>query len=389
LLSRRGGGAPNRRQLLAPEMLLLTSAAVGGLRRGSREGLRGSKRQSLAGRSATRARAAVAPSPCCCPPPLDVAMPGLSHTVPLREASQVYGRLLSEAERADQADGDVLSALREIQRGGGAELTQGVFALGHAGGHNAYLLRLSGFGNILVDCPEYSDALADAIGGMGGVAMLFCTQGGPEPVDRSAHSHAKWMERFPGLQRVTHAREGAAENAAEHNAAEHDAAEHDAAEHDAAENSVAESPGPAEVVLTGHGPFRNLGCGGVEALHVPGHTSGACVLHLEGIAAFTGDHLALEFDDRDKSLRLDSIMALAEDWKEARKSMAALAVPDVKFLWILPAHGEPFRFRDQEERMRMLNEVVYDMGLCANAIPWASLHDDECVGECEVDDSSA
>ena len=328
-------------------------------------------------------------APSCCPA-VDAAMPGLSHNVPLKQANDVYGCLLEEAgavSLAGEKDDGMLSALREIQQGGGAELTPGVFALGHRTGrnaNNAYLLRLSGYGNIMIDCPEFSEVLADAIGRLGGIAMIFCTGSG----GTCGTQWNLWKARFPALQRVMHARDGREGWKGAGNERGGDEIGGDShGEVEGTDKCGREGEcNTVEVVLTGHGPFRQLGCVGVEALHVPGHTSGASVLHLEGIAAFTGDHLALEFDDRDHSLRLDSIMALAEDWTEARKSMMVLAQPDIKFLWVLPAHGEPFRFRDQEERVRMLHEVVDDMGLCADSIPWASLHDDEITDYCVVED---
>jgi glyoxylase-like metal-dependent hydrolase (beta-lactamase superfamily II)/ferredoxin len=153
-------------------------------------------------------------------------------------------------------------------------------------------------GNVLVDSPRFSGALAARLEELGGVATLFLTH-----ADDVA-DHERFRERF-GCRRVLHA-----------------------ADLSAGTRGV-------ERVLEGHEPARLDE--DLLAIPTPGHTRGSTCLLASGRYLFTGDHLAW-------SVRLGHLYAFRGacwyDWDVQRESMERLR--GLGFEWVLPGHGRRF-----------------------------------------------
>jgi glyoxylase-like metal-dependent hydrolase (beta-lactamase superfamily II) len=117
-----------------------------------------------------------------------------------------------------------------------------------------------------------------------------------------------------------------------------------------------------EVQLQGEGPWNLAGesidqgslDGGLQIIHVPGHTSGSIALwHEPTKAMFTGDHLGWSesvgrvsiFDRYNRggvSQQLDSVRKLLE----------------YDFMHVLPGHGRRFSVTDASDRLKMVNDLV-------------------------------
>jgi glyoxylase-like metal-dependent hydrolase (beta-lactamase superfamily II) len=191
-------------------------------------------------------------------------------------------------------------------------------AVHHAGYHSeksfgaaSYFVRRAdgGLGNLLVDSPRFSSALAGRLEELGGAGTLFLTH-----VDDVA-DHARWRERL-GARRVIHAGDARGELRR------------------------------AEVVIEGIDPVEL----DRETLliPVPGHTKGSTCLLWRERYLFTGDHLAW-------SERLGHPYAFRSacwyDWGELVRSMERLA--RFRFEWILPGHGRRCHLPADEMRRQM------------------------------------
>lgn len=172
-------------------------------------------------------------------------------------------------------------------------------------------------GNVLVDSPRYTPALADRIEELGGVALMFLTH------RDDVADHERFRARF-GCERVLHARDvGAGTRAVERR-------------------------------LEGDEPVA-LGTD-LLAIPVPGHTRGStCLLYRERFL-FTGDHLWADED----GLRLEASRSVCwYSWAEQRRSMERLLAH--RFLWVLPGHGRRHRAESFEAASRALRRLVTAM----------------------------
>ncbi len=172
-------------------------------------------------------------------------------------------------------------------------------------GAASYLVLREG-GNILVNSPRYTEALAGRIAALGGARYLFLTH-----CDDVA-DHARWRARF-GCERILHRRDQAHGTRGVERSIEGDA--------------------PVELVP------------GAVILPVPGHTAGSCCLLVDDTYLFSGDHVAW-------SPGLKQVHAFRgacwHDWAALTRSMRRLA--EREFAWILPGHG--WRCHFPPDRMR-------------------------------------
>lgn len=170
-------------------------------------------------------------------------------------------------------------------------------------GATSYLVKTTA-GNVLVDAPRFATPIVKALEATGGVQQMVFTH------RDDVGAHAKWHERF-GAPRAVH--EG---------------------------DHIMD----AEDILTGDGGF----IGGLEWLHVPGHTRGH-VVYKFGDVVFTGDHLAgsVRHPEQLRAFR----DACWYSWSEQRKSMAKMA--DWEIRNVLPGHGAPWTGTPEQYRKAM------------------------------------
>lgn len=176
---------------------------------------------------------------------------------------------------------------------------------------------------VMIDSPRYSLSLADAVEQrFGKVSVMVMTH------KDDVADHAKWAERFPGLQRVLH------------------------------EDDVSSETCDVELKI----------CGDVSILPdlrvicTPGHTRGSiCVLYEphssdEVSCLFSGDHLALS------EANASELTGFFEyNWysiEMQRESMTKLNEPGIEFLWLLPGHGRRARFASGQQRRDMVTSAA-------------------------------
>jgi glyoxylase-like metal-dependent hydrolase (beta-lactamase superfamily II) len=82
---------------------------------------------------------------------------------------------------------------------------------------------------------------------------------------------------------------------------------------------------------------------GLLAVPVPGHTAGSCALLADETYLFTGDHLWGDAEGRLGASR----SVCWWSWEAQLDSLERLAA--LRFEWVLPGHGRPWRARSAEE----------------------------------------
>lgn len=183
----------------------------------------------------------------------------------------------------------------------------GVLRCGYAAASSfgaASWLLLRPDGNVLVDSPRFAAPLLARLRALGGARTMFLTH------RDDVADHARWAEAL-GCERVLHARD------------------------------VSRGTRDVERKLEGDAPIP-LGPG-LVAVPVPGHTAGSCALLADDTFLFTGDHLW-----GDAAGRLGASAAVCWwDWDAQLASIARLAA--LRFEWILPGHGRPWRAPSRED----------------------------------------
>ncbi|HEV2811391.1 MAG TPA: MBL fold metallo-hydrolase [Acidimicrobiales bacterium] len=179
---------------------------------------------------------------------------------------------------------------REVQPG------SGVFDLGYCSedsfGASAWLVVRPG-GNVLVDSPRFTEALARPIAELGGVDHVAFTHRDDVADGR------RWAERFRARSWIHHDDRSAAPWATDQ--------------------------------LTGEEELQP----GFRAIPVPGHTKGSVVFLLDGRWLFTGDSLAWSHEAEDLTAFRG---ACWYSWSVQAESLARLA-DGHRFSAILPGHG--------------------------------------------------
>jgi glyoxylase-like metal-dependent hydrolase (beta-lactamase superfamily II)/ferredoxin len=202
---------------------------------------------------------------------------------------------------------------REIEPG------SGVFDLGYCAedsfGASAWFVR-RGAGNVMVDSPRFTEALAGPIESMGGVAVIALTH-----QDDVADAQ-RWAERF-GARVWIHTDDRRA------------------------------APFATDL-LTGIDEVEAQP--GFVAVPTPGHTRGSVVWLLEETYLFTGDSLAWSHERGDLTAFRD---ACWWSWAEQAESLERLAERH-RFTWVLPGHGARVH-SDGEDLHRRLVGLVQRM----------------------------
>lgn len=192
------------------------------------------------------------------------------------------------------------------------ELTPGVWMLGynarHSFGATSWLLARPD-GNVMVDAPRWSSALAGRLAAMGGVARIFLTH------QDDVADYDRYAARFGASVHIHEADRAAAPDA------------------QTFRDETALAPG-------------------LRMIPTPGHTRGSAMLLADERYLFTGDSLEWNRETHD--------LAAFEDftwysWPEQKRSLARLA-HDARFEWVLPGHGGWGRADDMTSRLRALVE---------------------------------
>jgi glyoxylase-like metal-dependent hydrolase (beta-lactamase superfamily II) len=181
---------------------------------------------------------------------------------------------------------------REIEAG------SGVFDCGYCSedsfGASAWFVRRPA-GNLLVDSPRYTEALARPIAAAGGVDHVLLTHR-----DDVADAH-RWAQRF-GARVWIHADDATAAPFA---------------------TDFVEGDGDVEIQPD------------VTAIATPGHTRGSTMFLVDRCYLFTGDSLAWSHDGQDLTAFRD---ACWWSWRAQAESLERLA-DHHRFAWVLPGHG--------------------------------------------------
>lgn len=203
---------------------------------------------------------------------------------------------------------------REIEAG------SGVFDLGYCSedsfGASAWFAVRSA-GNVMIDSPRFTEALAGPIAAMGGIAQVVLTHR-----DDVADA-ARWAERFGARTWIHHDDRSAAPAATD----------------------LIEGLGDTEIQP------------GLVAIPVPGHTKGSVLFLLDECYLFTGDSLAW---NRDHSELTAFRGACWHSWAAQTESLDRLATSRYRFAWVLPGHGARTT-GDPEDLHRHLTGLVARM----------------------------
>jgi glyoxylase-like metal-dependent hydrolase (beta-lactamase superfamily II) len=193
----------------------------------------------------------------------------------------------------------------------------GVFDLGYCSpdsfGASAWLV-VRPAGNVLVDSPRFTAALAGPIAELGGIAHVALTHR-----DDVADAR-RWAEQFHARTWI-HADDGSA------------------------------APWATDLI-TAQQELQP----GLVAVPVPGHTKGSVVFLLEDTWLFTGDSLAWSDADADLTAFRD---ACWYSWREQAASLARLAERH-RFAAVLPGHGAR-RLGETDDMHRRLVALVARM----------------------------
>lgn len=128
------------------------------------------------------------------------------------------------------------------------------------------------------------------------------------------------------------------------------------------ETEIRPSISDIEIQLQGEGPWNLAGevidqsalDGGIQIVHVPGHTAGSVALwHAPTKAMFTGDHLGWSSGAGRPSI-FDAYNrgGVEEQLDSVRKLL------DYDFMHVLPGHGRRFSVGDASGRLKMVNNLM-------------------------------
>lgn len=221
------------------------------------------------------------------------------------------------------------------------ELTPGVWMLGYNAresfGATSWLLARPE-GNVMVDAPRWSSALAERIDAMAADGVVSArAAGGRQRRSQLVESAATERSAFDGVAHIflTH---------------RDDVADHDryAARFGATEWIHEDDADAAPGART----FRDETtlARGLRMIPTPGHTRGSAMLLADERHLFTGDSLAWDRESQDLAAFKDFTWY---SWAEQKRSLARLA-ETARFEWALPGHGGWGRADDMPRRLRAL-----------------------------------
>jgi glyoxylase-like metal-dependent hydrolase (beta-lactamase superfamily II) len=180
-------------------------------------------------------------------------------------------------------------------------------------GATSYLIRRAE-GNVLVDSPRAAGPLLRRLEELGGVRWMFLTH------RDDVADHRRFRERL-GCERILHARD------------------------------VGAGTRDVERKLEGDEPQRLAD--DLLVVPVPGHTAGSAALLYRERCLFTGDHLMGTEDGRALEAGRDVCWY---SWPEQIRSMRRLL--DLRFEWVLPGHGGPYRAASPEAMRREIERLL-------------------------------
>jgi glyoxylase-like metal-dependent hydrolase (beta-lactamase superfamily II)/ferredoxin len=177
-------------------------------------------------------------------------------------------------------------------------------------------------GNLLIDSPRFTDALAAPFEALGGIRHILVTHR-----DDVADAR-RWADRF-GARVWIH------------------------------EDDARAAPFATDL-LTGGASVDIEIAGGVVAVPVPGHTRGSVAYVVDERWAFTGDSLAWSHERDDLTAFRN---ACWYSWPEQARSLASLAARH-GFEWVLPGHGARKHLdrHDMHDRLTRLVERMVSAG---------------------------
>lgn len=201
-------------------------------------------------------------------------------------------------------------------------LTGGVFALGNNartsfGAHSFLVIRPEG--NLMVDSPRFTRALAASVDDLGGVAHVLLSH------RDDVADYDRWADRYDARVWIGEADADAA---------------------------------PLATDRTGDDEVRLI-APGVLSIPAPGHTRGHVVYHLDNLLLFTGD--ALHWNHRRAELDVFPNQTW-HSWAVLADTMDRLATLNVE--WVFAGHGMWHRVGAGEwaRQMRVLGPAMRDIG---------------------------
>lgn len=237
--------------------------------------------------------------------------------------SKVVRQPSTDAERRAMHAAAFACQTRSIRHQGGLDpaldpfplpLDERVFLCGHNSRHtagaNAYLLRRPG-GNLMIDTPRWSPALAERYEALGKVTEVLLTHR-----DHAAHGR-RYADRFSARLWIH-------------------------------EGDLDAAPDADEVL---HGTEPTEIADGLVAHPLPGHTRGSVLYLYNDTYCFSGDSFYWSRSAGD--------IAVAESvtWYSITELAASLArtAPRIRFEWLLPGHGDRRHLPADEFAHRMHN----------------------------------
>ncbi|KAK9838315.1 hypothetical protein WJX81_004110 [Elliptochloris bilobata] len=187
-------------------------------------------------------------------------------------------------------------------------------------------------GNVMMDSPRFDAKLLARIKKMGGAKYMLLSH------RDDVCDHAKWASAL-GLKRIIHK----------------------------IEINEQQGTDKCEVLLEGKGPWKLPDSGDdMEIIFTPGHTAGhVCLFYKTQKVMFTGDHLAFRavrpteakpFTSEDDKLSVFDKF----NWYKVPLQVENAYKIGTKYDWLhlLPGHGRPGHFADEEQRLRAINALA-------------------------------
>lgn len=205
-----------------------------------------------------------------------------------------------------------------------------IFHLGfhseHSFGASSWFVKRKN-GNIMFDSPRFNPGLAKRIKELGGARYMVLSH------RDDVRDHAKWAAVL-GCTRVIHE----------------------------TECNEPQGTDACETKLTGEGPWKlDDNDDDVTLIFTPGHTVGCIsMLHHPSETLLAGDLLLWE-------LRLERLsIAPTFNWDSIPKQLDSVkGLLQHRWLHILPGHGRQYHFKDEEDRLTAINELLVAEGASA------------------------
>jgi glyoxylase-like metal-dependent hydrolase (beta-lactamase superfamily II)/ferredoxin len=235
----------------------------------------------------------------------------------VEEEKKVMEALLSCPSFSIGAENGNTDLLNEVKESFPKQITENIFLNGfHSDksfGATSYLIQIE-TGNLLIDSPRFTSAIAERISKLGKVETIFLTH-----IDDVA-DHLKYSSYFDAKRIIHH--------------------------HDLYDLK------DIEIILQDDEVY-NLD-NEIQIIPTPGHTKGSSVLLYKNKYLFTGDHLA--YSETKKHL-IAFRSACWFDWKIQIQSMRKLL--EFEFEYVLPGHGRGIHLEKKQMRESLLQCIQW------------------------------